>query len=242
MSPADTSLHAPGEPCVLVVFGATGDLARRKLLPGLYRLHRHGLLPERFAVVGSGRHAPGSDDDFRALAANALREHVGDAFDDASFRDFAPRLAFRASSADGGDDLAAAVRERQAELGEGTRTLVHLSVPPAAMRPVTGMPGRTGIARGASVVVGKPFGEDEESARALNAAVHEAFAEDRVFRVDHFPGKEAVQNILATRFAGGLLEPLWYRDHIAYVQIDVPEEIGIEGRASFMNPPAPSAT
>jgi glucose-6-phosphate 1-dehydrogenase len=222
------------EPHVLVVFGATGDLARRKLFPGLFHLSRAGLLPADFRIIGSGRHAPdGHDDAFRDLVRRAIAEHGRHELDDASWTAFADRLSFVASSADDGEDLARAVRDAEGELGDGVRRLIYLSVPPGAMRPMVGMLGATGLTERARVVMEKPFGTDLTSARELNAAVHEVLGEEQVFRIDHFLGKEAAQNILAFRFANGLFEPVWNRDHIAWVQIDVPEDLGIEGRGAF---------
>jgi glucose-6-phosphate 1-dehydrogenase len=212
-------------PHVLVLFGASGDLARRKLFPGLFRLHRAGLLPE-VRIIGTGRHSPGGDEEFRDAVAP----------DDAGkeWAEFAEGIRFVVSSAEDGTDLAAAVREAEDELGGDARRLLYLSVPPSAMEPMIAMLGETGLAERAHLVLEKPFGSDLGSARSLNAAVRDVFDESAVFRIDHFLGKEAVQNILALRFANGLLEPAWNARSIASVQIDVPEEIGIEGRASFM--------
>ncbi len=137
------------------------------------------------------------------------------------------------SDADDGSDLAAAVRDAESELGGDARRLVYLSVPPAAMEPMIRMLGETGIADGARIVVEKPFGTDLESSRSLQATLDEVAGEDSVFRIDHFLGKEAVQNVLALRFANGLLEPSWDAEHVCAVQIDVPEELTIEGRGSF---------
>ncbi|QEC50508.1 glucose-6-phosphate dehydrogenase [Baekduia soli] len=219
------------DPHVVVLFGARGDLARRKLLPGLYRLARASLLPEDFRIIGSGRHAP--DGDFAEEVREALDEHAAGDVTEEGWADFAPRLSFVASSADDGGDLAAAVREARAELGDGARTMLYLSVPPSAMRPMVAMLGATGLAQDARVVMEKPFGADLAGARELNAALHEHVAEEDVFRIDHFLGKEAAQGILALRFANGLFEPIWNAEHIASVQIDVPEELGLEGRGSF---------
>ncbi|NJQ13795.1 glucose-6-phosphate dehydrogenase [Streptomyces bohaiensis] len=223
------------DPHVLVIFGATGDLARRKLFPGLLRLYRSGMLPDRLSVIGSGRHSPGTDEEFRRTLGEAVADHLPpEAFDAAAWRELAERITFCTSSAEDGAALAERVRRERERLGAGVRTLVYLSVPPASAETMISMLGSTGIAEGASLVMEKPFGEDLASARSLNAAVHRVVPEERVFRIDHFLGKEAVQNILALRFANGLFEPAWHRNHIAYVQIDVPESIGIEGRAGFM--------
>jgi glucose-6-phosphate 1-dehydrogenase len=217
---------------VLVLFGATGDLARRKLFPGFFHLFREGLMPEDFRIIGSGRHSPGSDDEFRARIKDAL-EHYGRGELDEHWDDFAARLSFVVSSAEDGEDLAKAVTEAEAEIGAEGERLVYLSVPPGAMKDMVGMLGQTGIAENCALVVEKPFGHDAASARELNAALHEVLDEDSIYRIDHFLGKEAAQNILALRFANGMFEPVWNRDHVAYVQIDVPEALDIQGRAAF---------
>ena len=222
------------DPQLLVLFGATGDLAARKLFPGLYRLTREGLMPEDFRIIGSGRHSPGSDDEFREHVEEAITEHGDEDEPDADqLHDFLQKVSFTVSSADDGEDLAKAVTEGEKELGEDAKRLVYLSVPPDAMQDMIGMLGDTGIAENARLIVEKPFGTDLDSAKALNAKLHEVLGEEQVYRIDHFLGKEAVQNILVLRFANGLFEPAWNRDHIAYIQIDVPEDLTIEGRAGF---------
>ncbi|MFC4945733.1 glucose-6-phosphate dehydrogenase [Pseudonocardia sp. GCM10023141] len=213
-------------PHVLVMFGASGDLAHRKLVPGLFHLHGAGLLPD-IRIIGTGRHSPGTDDEFRAKIAP---EDAGP-----EWTAFAERIRFVVSSADDGADLAAAVAAAEKDLGgSGVRRLLYLSVPSAAMQPMIAMLHDTGLDERSRLVLEKPFGHDLDSAEELNAAVLEVFAETEVFRIDHFLGKEAVQNILALRFANGLVEPIWNKNHVAYVQIDVPEAISIEGRAAFM--------
>jgi glucose-6-phosphate 1-dehydrogenase len=220
------------DPHVFVLFGARGDLARRKLLPGLYRLAQVGLLPDEFQIIGSGRHAP--DGEFADEVREALKKHVGDELTDERVEAFAAHLSFVASAADDGADLAHAVSEARGQLGEQSRTLAYMSVPPSAMEPMVGMLAQTGLAdERARIVMEKPFGHDLDSAKALNRALHEHVAEEAIFRIDHFLGKEAAQDILALRFANGLFEPIWNRHHIAAVQIDIPEELGLEGRSSF---------
>ena len=233
------SSSAPDDllPHVLVLFGATGDLARRKLFPGLYSLAADGRLPERYAVIGSGRHSPGSDEEFRDQVREALEEHVGD-LDEQVLEQLLPRVSFRTSDSEDGSELAEAVRAAEAELagdgdGSDVRRLVYLSVPPTAMEGMVAMLGREGLVERARVVVEKPFGLDLESSRQLDRALKEVVEEDQVFRIDHFLGKEAVQNILALRFANGLFEPAWDRRSVSSVQIDVPEDLGLEGRGSF---------
>ncbi len=219
-------------PCVFLLFGARGDLAARKLFPGLYRLAAAGRLPEDYAVIGSGRHSPGSDDDFRDEVREGLRESVDDLDEDVA-RDLLDRVSFRTSDADDGADLAARVREVEEGLGDDVRRVVYLSVPPTAMSGMVGMLGREGLAERARLVIEKPFGLDLQSFEELDRDVHEVFEEEQVFRIDHFLGKEAVQNLLALRFANALFEPAWDRRSIASVQVDVPETLAMEGRGSF---------
>ncbi|BBZ62936.1 glucose-6-phosphate 1-dehydrogenase [Mycolicibacterium monacense] len=215
-----------------MLFGATGDLAKRKLFPGLYRLAAAGRLPEEYAIIGSGRHSPGGDDEFRDSVGDGLRDSVDD-IDDRVLSNLLQSLSFQTSDSDDGSDLAEAVRSARTRLGDGAQTLIYLSVPPRAMQPMIGMLGREGLAEGARVVVEKPFGTDLDTARELDATLKDVVDEDQVYRIDHFIGKEAVQNILAVRFANGLIEPAWHRNHLVSVQIDVPEELTIEGRGSF---------
>jgi len=217
---------------VLVLFGATGDLAGRKLFPGFFHLYREGLMPQDFRIIGSGRHSPGTDDEFRDRIHQALQEHGRMELDE-HWDEFAARLSFVVSSAQDGKDLAKAVEAAEGEIdAEGAR-LVYLSVPPDAMQDMVAMLGETGIAEHCSLVVEKPFGHDLQSARELNAALHKVLPEESIYRIDHFLGKEAAQNILVARFANGILEPVWNRDHVSYVQIDVPEELDIQGRVGF---------
>ena len=219
-------------PCVFLLFGARGDLAARKLFPGLYRLAAAGRLPTSYAVIGSGRHSPGSDDDFRSEVLDGLRESVDDLDHDVA-HDLVERISFQTSDADDGADLAARVREVEGELGDDVLRLVYLSVPPTAMSGMVAMLGRERLAERARLVVEKPFGLDLASSEELDRDVHAVFEEDQVFRIDHFLGKEAVQNLLALRFANALFEPAWDRRSIASVQVDVPETLAMEGRGSF---------
>ena len=217
---------------VLVLFGATGDLARRKLFPGFYHLYRAGLMPKNFRIIGSGRHSPGTDDDFRELVHDALQE-FGRMQVDVSWEEFANRLSFVTSSAEDGSELYQAIRDGEAAIDAEGERLVYLSVPPRAMEPMVTMLGESGVADNCSLVVEKPFGHDEASAVELNESLHRVLPEESIYRIDHFLGKEAAQNILALRFANGIFEPVWNRDHISYIQIDVPEKLDIQGRASF---------
>jgi glucose-6-phosphate 1-dehydrogenase len=232
---ASESTRSPGQrpsKRVLVVFGATGDLARRKLFPGLFHLFREGLMPEDFRIIGSGRHSIGSDDDFRGRIREAL-EQFGRGELDEHWEDFAGRLSFVVATDDDGSDLARAVTGAEKEIGADGERLVYMAVPPNAMQSMVAMLGATGIAENCSLVVEKPFGHDLASAQELNASLHKVLDEDSIYRIDHFLGKEAAQNILALRFANGMFEPVWNRDHVAFVQIDVPEALDIQGRAAF---------
>jgi glucose-6-phosphate 1-dehydrogenase len=230
--PRDVSPDAlpPLNPHVIVLFGATGDLARRKLLPGLLHLSTAGLMPE-VAIVGTSLEDL-DDAGFRELAKRACVEFARHPVSPEELDSFAACLSYVDQSA-GPDGLAAAVARAEAKLGGDPRRLYHLSVPPAAAEDVVRVIGEAGLAERARVIMEKPFGTDLASARELNAAIHDVFAEEQIFRIDHFLGKEAAQNILALRFANGLFEPIWNRNHIDHVQIDVPETLGVGDRAGF---------
>ena len=233
MSKRDNASLTPHDH-VIVVFGATGDLARRKLLPGLFHLAKAGLLPARYRVVGS---APArsalSDDEFRRHAKHAAAEFGIAKPTGGAWRAFEQSLSFGAADPDDPKPLMRAVEEAETAMGGSPRRLFHLAVPPAAAGPVVGLLRDTGLSENSRVIIEKPFGTDLVSARALNDTIHAVFDESQVFRIDHFLGKESVDNILALRFANGLLEPVWSRNHISHVQIDVPETIGIDGRGQF---------
>lgn len=220
------------DPFVLVLFGARGDLARRMLFPSIYRLAAAGHLPDDYAIIGSGRSAPDSVDAFRDSIRSGLSESVDDLDDDVVGK-LLQRLSFQTASADDGSDLASAVGTARADVGADAQTVIYLSVPPTAMESMIAMLGREGLADGARMVIEKPFGTDLDSSRALDATVSSVTEEHRVYRIDHFLGKEAVQNILALRFANTILESAWNSDHVESVQIDVPEDLGLEGRGSF---------
>jgi len=226
--PADPQDH------VLVLFGATGDLAKRKLLPGLFHLAVAGMMPERYRIVGSGRPDRALDTEgFRSHVRDALKEFGRHELSDEHWGPFSECLSFASASAEHPDALLEAVARAEQDLGADVRRLVYLAVPPHAFGAMVGMLGACGLTERARVIIEKPFGSDLDSARALNQTLHAVLQESQIFRIDHFLGKEAVQNILAFRFANGLFEPVWNREHVDYVQIDVPEHLTIEGRAAF---------
>ncbi|MCM3810689.1 glucose-6-phosphate dehydrogenase [Streptomyces malaysiensis] len=219
---------------VIVLFGATGDLAKRKLLPGLFHLATAGLLPDGYRIVGSTPHRSAmSDEAFRTLAHDAIAAFGRSKPSGPVWKTFEESLSFGAADPEDPGPLLAAVRTAEDSLGGPSRRLFHLAIPPSAFGSIVGMLGDTGLAENGKVIVEKPFGTDLVSARALNETIHAVFDESRVFRIDHFLGKESVENILALRFANGMFEPIWNRNHIDYVQIDVPETLGIEGRGHF---------
>jgi glucose-6-phosphate 1-dehydrogenase len=216
---------------VIVLFGATGDLARRKLLPGMFHLARVGLMPERFRIVGAAR-KPLPVEEFRELAREAVEGSGRKAVDVAEWERFADSLRF-ASVGDGLEELGEAVATAREELTGDPFLLFYLSLPPSAMVGTVEEIGAAGLGKRARVITEKPFGTDLASARALNGHLQAVFEERCIYRIDHYLGREAVQNLLALRFANGMFEPVWNRNHIDHVQIDIPETLSIEMRGSF---------
>ncbi|WP_264176140.1 glucose-6-phosphate dehydrogenase [Agilicoccus flavus] len=221
------------DPHVVVLFGATGDLSRRKLLPALAHLSVSSLTPD-IHVIGTSLDEY-DDDAFREFARKSIADFGAHKLTDAEWESFKPRLQF-VSQSEGPGALADAVHKAQESLGSSSRILHYLSVPPKAATAVITTVKEAGLVDNSRVVMEKPFGTDIESAVRLNADLHRTFDESQIFRIDHFLGKEAAQNILAFRFANGLFEPIWNRNFIDHVQIDVPEALGLDQRAAFYEP------
>ena len=218
-------------PTTVVLFGATGDLAQRKLLPGLLHLFQSGLL-EDVQVVGTSLDEHDRDS-FVEFTRKAIAEYGGEGADPKGWDEFSKRLRW-APGAGGADALRDTVADAESEFPDGDlRRLHYLSVPPKAALAVVHLLRDAGLVERSRIIMEKPFGTDLASAQKLNGQLHEVFDEEQIFRIDHFLGKEAAQNILAFRFANGLFEPIWHRNHISHVQIDVPEELGLSQRANF---------
>jgi glucose-6-phosphate 1-dehydrogenase len=215
---------------VVVLFGATGDLSRRKLLPGLYHLSTAGFIPS-CQIIGVSLDELDVEG-FRQSARSALDEFGSRKVQSADWEAFAAALDYVPLSA-GAEALAAAVARAEQRLGTECRRLHYLSVPPSAALSAVRLLGEAGLVDRSRIVMEKPFGTDLASAVSLNRRLHEVFSEDQIFRIDHFLGKEPAQNILAFRFANGLFEPIWNRNFIDHVQIDVPETLGLGKRSGF---------
>ena len=220
----------PRFPQVVVLFGATGDLARRKLLPGLYHLATAGFIPA-CRIIGVSLDELDVQG-FRTLARASLDEFFNRKVTDHDWQAFASCLDYVPLAA-GAPALKAAVEQAESAFGVECRRLHYLSVPPSAALPAVRLLGEAGLVERSRIVMEKPFGTDLASAVTLNQRLHEVFAEEQIFRIDHFLGKEPAQNILAFRFANGLFEPIWNRMFIDHVQIDVPETLGLGKRSGF---------
>jgi len=220
----------PRYPQVVVLFGATGDLSKRKLLPGLFHLTQAEFIPD-CRIIGVSLDELDTEG-FRALARQALDEFATRKLSQEDWDNFARILEFVPLSR-GADALRAAVLAAEAALGQESRRLHYLSVPPNAALAAVKTLGEAGLVDNARIVMEKPFGTDLDSAVKLNRELHEVFHEHQIFRIDHFLGKEPAQNILAFRFANGLFEPIWNRNFIDHVQIDVPETLGLGQRSGF---------
>jgi glucose-6-phosphate 1-dehydrogenase len=208
----------------IIIVGATGDLAQRKLLPALYNLYVRDLLPKKGRIIGYARRAI-TDDDFRKEAADAVREYSRTPMDEGSWPGFVDRLTFVSGEREG----FTGVKQRCTQ----DHRLIYLSIPPSAFGPTIKQLGDSGLAEGTRLIVEKPFGHDLNSSRELSNIIHQVFEESQVFRIDHYLGKETVQNILVWRFGNAVFERVWNRDAIDHVQFTVAEAIGIDSRGSF---------
>jgi len=218
---------------VVVLFGATGDLAARKLIPGLFHLEVAGLLPHHFTIIGTSPVALDRDG-FLAHAHDVVERFGRNQPHGRHWDRFVARLDYAVSSPPDLTALAAAVERAKVGMGGDPDVLHYLSIPPLAMDDCVTAIGANGLAGPkAKVILEKPFGTDLASAQALNALLHSVFAEEQIYRIDHFLGKEDIQNVLAFRFANRMFAPIWDRQHIAHVQIDVPETLGVETRVGF---------
>ena len=232
-------LPAP-PPAAVVIFGATGDLTKRKLVPALYALAVDGLLPEHFTVIGAAR-SELTDDQFRAAMRDAVTRFARLRLDEKVWSRFAEGLRHASfSDRDGGlDGVKRALETADRERGTAGNRIYYFAIPPSGFAPLAERLQHEGMSREEEgggfrrMVVEKPFGRNFATARELNSALHSAFEEPQIFRIDHYLGKETVQNILVVRFANGIFEPIWNRRYIDHVQITVAETLGVEGRGSY---------
>ena len=228
---------APG-PATIVIFGASGDLTRRKLLPALYRLAAAQRLPPGFSIIGVAR-TPWNDHGFRQQFRDSLKEFIQQTAGTSEVADSLSRRLYYLAGEMDDPALYARLRECLATTGTEGGVLFYLAIPPTAYGVVIAQLGRAGLATESSpvdwrrVIVEKPFGRDLATARALNQQLHRHFQEEQVFRIDHYLGKETVQNLLVFRFANGMFEPIWNRRYIDHVQITAAETVGVERRAAY---------
>jgi glucose-6-phosphate 1-dehydrogenase len=222
--------------CILVIFGASGDLTSKKLLPALYALAVRDLLPENFGVVGAARTTE-THDEFRERMKESVKEHARDPFDEETWSKLADGMRYvTLDFADdkGEDELKDVLTSLDEDRGTAGNRVYYFAVPPSAIGTLVEEIAQRRAAEGwIRLIIEKPFGHDLESAKALTAEIQQHFAEGEVFRIDHYLGKETVQNMLALRFANGIFEPIWNRQFIDHVQITVAESIGIENRAGY---------
>ncbi|HEU5144606.1 MAG TPA: glucose-6-phosphate dehydrogenase [Dermatophilaceae bacterium] len=236
----DKRLPRIAGPCSLVLFGVTGDLARKKLMPAIYDLANRGLLPPGFSLVGFARRDWASQD-FGKVVHEAVKQHARTPFDEDVWRNLSEGFRFVPGTFDDPaafDLLARTVRELDDERGTGGNHAFYLSIPPAFFAQVCEQLERCGLTRSEGdswrrVIIEKPFGHDLKSAQELNGIVEGVFPPDSVFRIDHYLGKETVQNLLALRFANQLFEPVWNAHYVDHIQITMAEDIGIAGRAGY---------
>ncbi len=229
----------PGDPCTFVVFGALGDLTKRKLLPSLYNLRANGLLPRDFALVGVARRAL-DDDAFRAHATAAVDEFAARPVEGPVWTEFTGRFHYVKGDFEDPatyEALAAALADAARRHGTSGNALFYRATPPSEFAPIVRGLGAAGLVQENAgwrrIVIEKPFGRDLDSARTLNRDLLRVVSEEQIFRIDHYLGKETVQNLMVFRFANGMFEPIWNRRYVDHVQITVAEELGVEGRGAY---------
>ena len=246
--PGRTARAVQGPPCAMVIFGSSGDLTKRLLIPALYNLAKAGRLSDKFALIGVDR-TDRSHEEFRAYLAEGVRSFVSDTgtgpvtapFDARAWEFLAARMTHLkgdVTDPEMYDRLAQALKEAESEHGTAGNVVFYLAIAASLFGPVVERLAAAGLTREENqhwrrVIIEKPFGHDLESARALDARLAKVLSEHQIYRMDHFLGKETVQNIMVLRFANGIFEPLWNRDHIDHVQITVAETVGVERRAGF---------
>ena len=227
-------------PCGVVIFGASGDLTRRKLIPALYSLARQNLLPVSFYILGAAR-TEMDDDGFRKSMHDAVQEHSDEGIgDETLWEDFASHLFYvplDPAIPESTKALKSRIEQLDIEKDTGKNRLLYLSIPPASFSEFIRMLASNGLNHSDSgwtrIIVEKPFGRDLDSARALNRKILDVFHEDQIYRIDHYLGKETVQNIMVLRFANGIFEPLWNQRYVDHVQITAAETVGVENRGGY---------
>ncbi|HEY9155817.1 MAG TPA: glucose-6-phosphate dehydrogenase, partial [Opitutaceae bacterium] len=233
------SKHRGAPPTVVVIFGASGDLTARKLIPAVYNLSFDNLLPPDFFLIGYGRKAI-PDEEFRTLATDAIKEFSRRELDQTVWGRIAGNTTYVAGGYDepaAFDRLAQHIAEIEKKIGREVQSLFYISTPPSVFAPIIINLGKSGLAgkylgqqHQSKVIIEKPFGKDLKSAQELNNTLRSVFAENQVYRIDHYLGKETVQDLLVQRFANSIFEPLWNRNFIDSVQITVAEEVGVGTR------------
>ncbi|MDA2928139.1 glucose-6-phosphate dehydrogenase, partial [Acidobacteria bacterium AH-259-G07] len=231
-------LERTPESCIVVIFGASGDLTKRKLVPSLYSLAGQNLLPSGFSIVGTARTAM-THEEFRSRMKDAINQFSDAGSDPDIWENFAAGMLYHPTHIKDRESfktLRDLLYQIDQQRGTSGNWLFYLSTPPALYAPITQMLGAVGLNRShgwTRIIIEKPFGRDLESMRALNQKVLDVFAEDQVYRIDHYLGKETVQNIMVLRFSNGIFEPLWNRRYIDHVQITAAESLGIENRGGY---------